>query len=162
MFGPASTEWSNNDRSHSAADRTPGVLALLVIDSCCTVAVDAADPHALREVRTLFRRHMDVDDGWSGAVDDALLLACELVGNVYRHCVDRHCLLRLSFADRLRVEVHDRSPLLPELAKPDPFEESGRGLALVDGLACAWGADRLPGGKRVWFELHRAAIGSPL
>jgi hypothetical protein len=30
---------------------------------------------------------------------------------------------------------------------------SGRGLQIVDHLATDWGVERVPHGKRVWFEL---------
>lgn len=55
--------------------------------------------------------------------------------------------------DRLRVEVRDGSPLLPVARSFGAMDENGRGLFLVEELADGHGADRVPGGKAVWFEL---------
>ena len=54
----------------------------------------------------------------------------------------------------LLVEVLDSSGDLPVSGPDVDWEsESGRGIALVEALADRWGADPLPSGKRVWFEL---------
>jgi hypothetical protein len=36
---------------------------------------------------------------------------------------------------------------------------SGRGIAILDTLAEAWGMTRRPSGKAVWFEVSRSANG---
>ena len=89
--------------------------------------------------------------------DTALLLVSELVTNAIRHGTPP---VRLSLQldrDRLRVEVTDSSPALPELTRPDPEQIGGRGLQIVQLLAARWGASsssrRL--GKTVWFELSK-------
>ena len=55
----------------------------------------------------------------------------------------------------LRVEVHDRSPVMPVQVpvNADDDSETGRGLMLVDTLAAEWGFYRTPGGKVVYFTL---------
>ena len=55
---------------------------------------------------------------------------------------------------RLRVEVEDGGPGIAEPHRdlPAPTATSGRGLAIVRGLADRWGVGRLP--SRVWFELE--------
>ncbi|MGA5819678.1 ATP-binding protein [Kitasatospora sp. NPDC094028] len=84
------------------------------------------------------------------------LLTSELVSNAIRHAGGRTIGL---FVGRkpgwLRVEVRDSSRSLPcmILAEPRPVNERGRGLKVVDDLADRWGADLLPRGKGVWFEL---------
>jgi anti-sigma regulatory factor (Ser/Thr protein kinase) len=95
------------------------------------------------------------------ARETAALLVTELVTNAARHVGG---MLRLEVAvekETLRVEVRDGSPFLPAgPALPEWASESGRGLFLIDALADRWGADVLPDGKRVWFELavqHREA-----
>jgi anti-sigma regulatory factor (Ser/Thr protein kinase) len=89
--------------------------------------------------------------------DTAALLVTELVTNAARHVGG---VLRVRAAmrtDVLLVEVSDTSSLLPQLTGlPSLDSESGRGLVLVDALADRWGADLLPTGKRVWFELKLA------
>jgi len=60
-----------------------------------------------------------------------------------RLSTDRHAAL---------VEVWDENFRLPEPARPDLDDESGRGLMLVDALAEHWGWDIPPSGrgKIVW------------
>jgi anti-sigma regulatory factor (Ser/Thr protein kinase) len=55
----------------------------------------------------------------------------------------------------LRVEVHDRSPVMPIPAPltADDDSETGRGLMLVDTLAAEWGFYGTPEGKVVYFTL---------
>jgi anti-sigma regulatory factor (Ser/Thr protein kinase) len=87
--------------------------------------------------------------------ETALLLVSELATNAIRHGTPP---VRLSLRldrDRLRVEVTDSSPALPELGHPGPDQISGRGLQIVQQLAATWGASSSPRklGKTVWFEL---------
>jgi anti-sigma regulatory factor (Ser/Thr protein kinase) len=87
--------------------------------------------------------------------ETALLLVSELATNAIRHGTPP---VRLSLRlerNRLRVEVTDSSPALPELTNAEPDQTSGRGLQIVQQLAGAWGATSSPRrlGKTVWFEL---------
>jgi anti-sigma regulatory factor (Ser/Thr protein kinase) len=87
--------------------------------------------------------------------ETALLLVSEVATNAIRHGTPP---VRLSLKldrNRLRVEVTDSSPTLPELADPGPDQTSGRGLHIVAQLAGSWGASSSPRrlGKTVWFEL---------
>jgi anti-sigma regulatory factor (Ser/Thr protein kinase) len=89
--------------------------------------------------------------------ETALLLVSELATNAIRHGAPP---VRLSLhlkRGRLRVEVTDSSPTLPELGRPGPDQISGRGLHIVQQLAATWGASASPRriGKTVWFELSR-------
>ncbi|WP_257032406.1 MULTISPECIES: ATP-binding protein [unclassified Streptomyces] len=84
------------------------------------------------------------------------LLTSELVANAVRHAAGRTIGLQVSRKPGwLRVEVRDSSRSLPcmILAEAKPVNEQGRGLKVVDDLADRWGADLLPRGKGVWFEL---------
>jgi anti-sigma regulatory factor (Ser/Thr protein kinase) len=88
--------------------------------------------------------------------ETALLLVSELTTNAIRHGTPP---VRLSLRlerDRLRVEVTDSSPTLPELNDPGPDQIGGRGLQIVQQLAASWGAIASPArlGKTVWFELN--------
>ncbi|MFF8244965.1 ATP-binding protein [Streptomyces griseus] len=56
-------------------------------------------------------------------------------------------------ANRLLLEVHDSSAVLPRLRCPNPDSESGRGMVLVEHLSIACGAENTGRGKRVWAEL---------
>ena len=51
-------------------------------------------------------------------------------------------------ADRL-----DEGAALAPLG-PSGERSGGRGLALVDALAAAWGTTRYTGGKTVWFQIR--------
>ncbi|MFE1551903.1 ATP-binding protein [Streptomyces sp. NPDC058718] len=94
------------------------------------------------------------DDGVDPDAEDVLLLVSELVANARLHGEGLRSLrLRLT-GDGLRIEVTDRSPVLPALQRPtDPTRPGGHGLLIVDRLARRWGAEPLDGGKRVWLEV---------
>lgn len=98
-----------------------------------------------------------------GLVDDARICVTELVTNAHRHTGTP--LIRLQAAvNRKRVTfavTDEGSPLTGALGalRAGPEEERGRGLALVENLALAWGTHgggpRHPGRKVVWFTLGR-------
>jgi anti-sigma regulatory factor (Ser/Thr protein kinase) len=88
----------------------------------------------------------------------AVLLVSELVTNAVRHAGSPLTVAVSIGRAAVRVEVRDRSPRLPALREQHKAEDEwGRGLVLVDALANRWGAERLPSGKRVWFELDLAS-----
>jgi anti-sigma regulatory factor (Ser/Thr protein kinase) len=88
--------------------------------------------------------------------ETALLLVSELATNAIRHGAPPVRLSLRLHDDRLRVEVTDSSPALPELGDPGPEQTGGRGLQIVQQLAARWGAgaSRSRLGKTVWFELR--------
>jgi hypothetical protein len=69
------------------------------------------------------------------------------------------CVTVLVAAERLRVEIQDDGgsrgrPMIP--AQGSAWDESGRGLLLVQALAGRWGALRGEDGRHtVWFEVVR-------
>jgi hypothetical protein len=88
---------------------------------------------------------------WQSPVDhdDAMLVVSELVTNVLLHAHGTPLIRLLPLASGLRVEVCDDSP-------QPPLPARGLGLALVEGLAAAWGTSRRDRGKVVWCELPAA------
>ncbi|MBZ6286564.1 hypothetical protein [Streptomyces olivaceus] len=54
-----------------------------------------------------------------------------------------------------RVEVADPAKgALPVLHRARAEDEFGRGMSLVDAVACGWGVERgAAGGKTVWCEV---------
>ncbi len=91
--------------------------------------------------------------GCDDLVDTATLLVSELVGNAVLHAgSDIELSMRL-LPDRLRVDVVDRSPLLPHRREAGAADQTGRGSDVVEALASAWGVTGRPDGKAVWFEI---------
>ncbi|MEV1202398.1 ATP-binding protein [Microbispora rosea] len=92
--------------------------------------------------------------GMDYLADEAELLVSELVANVLRHTCCDDLTMRLSTVHGLlRCEIEDCSEGIPKMRWPAPDDESGRGLHILDALACCWGTDRTPRGKIIWFEL---------
>ncbi len=82
------------------------------------------------------------------------LLTAELVANAIRHTGGRTIGLRLLRRPGwVRIEVRDSSRAMPCFIVAEPGAGCGNGLLLVDTLADRWGADLLPRGKGVWFEM---------
>ncbi|MER6380703.1 ATP-binding protein [Streptomyces sp. NPDC001127] len=93
--------------------------------------------------------------GMPVAVYEAEVIVTELATNVVKHVGEgASATLVLEWrCDRLRMEVHDRSPALPSPRAADCYEECGRGLHLVAGLAIDWGVVLTAAGKAVWCEV---------
>jgi DNA-binding NarL/FixJ family response regulator len=91
-------------------------------------------------------------------VETVTLLTSELVSNAVLHAgSDVDVVVRLT-GSLARVEVTDRSDLVPAARHAAADDDSGRGLALVQELARRWGTSRQPGGgKTVWFEVPRSS-----
>ncbi|WP_037856955.1 ATP-binding protein [Streptomyces sp. NRRL S-31] len=90
---------------------------------------------------------------------DVRLCATELLTNVIDHLgegtpVTVRVIGTAAEHGRVRVEVTDPAPDSPPVLRSAAgWEESGRGLALVDALAERWGVDVGPDRKTVWCEL---------
>lgn len=110
----------------------------------------AVEP-AREVVAAAHRRIATVAGTWGLLHGDALadlkLCAAELAAHSF-HEVGRPFTMRLSWTGRrARVEAADPSPYLPE--RPTP----GTGLYVVAQIAAAWGAERAPAGRVMWFEI---------
>jgi anti-sigma regulatory factor (Ser/Thr protein kinase) len=93
-------------------------------------------------------------------VDDAALVATELVANAVLHAGGPIGLALSWTVDepkRVRVQVSDDSPSPPVARSYGSGASTGRGLALVASIATRWGVDRSDGGKVVWAELAAGA-----
>jgi hypothetical protein len=130
---------------------------------------------ALPTVPRLARGFVDVTlNSWGldGLIDVTELLISELSTNVVRASADEEGNPRydedgrlpllwirlLSDQSRLLIEVWDTLPAVfgaPVARHPDPDEESGRGLEIIESLAEDWGWETVPGwsGKKVWAIL---------
>ena len=115
-------------------------------------------PTSVGEARRLVR---EVLEG-TGRVDlaalaeNAVLLTSEVVTNAILHAgttVD----LVVRLDGGVRIEVADGSEHLPVRRRYATTAGTGRGLMMLEEVADAWGVQRRPGGKVVWFELGRGA-----
>ncbi|RMI42312.1 ATP-binding protein [Actinomadura harenae] len=90
------------------------------------------------------------------AVYVAKTIVTELITNALKHTQTASVLLRVYVGEDGRpvVEVEDDSDARPEVRPLTLDEFTGRGLALVAGMAACWGwALREGGGKVVWAAL---------
>ena len=144
-------------RTASESDDDTALLALLLDDGAGSSLPPlhlelGASPQSAAVARDALAELLGPDVGDVGAV--AGLLVTELVANAVRYGGgDVHVRAGVR-AGLLLVEVRDSSERMPTLVPdPRPDAEGGRGMLLVDRLADRWGAEALPTGKRVWFEL---------
>jgi anti-sigma regulatory factor (Ser/Thr protein kinase) len=121
-------------------------------------------PESARAARD-FTKSVLREWGLDGLVQEAALIASELVTNAIRH--GACCASADGDQDQGRVElswqrqtsrvicmVTDRSPRPPVLGEADSDAESGRGLQVVAALAATWGWMMLGArSKAVWAAL---------
>jgi anti-sigma regulatory factor (Ser/Thr protein kinase) len=89
--------------------------------------------------------------------DPAALLLTELVTNVFLHA-RTECLIDAVFDyPVLAVTVRDGDDQELLVRLPSDSAEEGRGLAIVDALADAWGIQQADGTKSVCFQLSSAS-----
>lgn len=149
-----------DDRADLSAELLPGPSSEPV--DCPPVAVLVGevflpcDDHAPTQARRILTATLDVW-GLSDMLEAAGLVLQELVTNAVRHAGGRQ--IGLTLWRRLtlvHISVRDCSRALPCVITTGPFPttaEGGRGLQLVAAYTFRWGAELLPGGKRVWAEL---------
>ena len=92
--------------------------------------------------------------GLDELTDTAALLVSEVATNALVHGSGDVRVVAHATTELLRVEVQDDEPRLPRQRSAKDLDEGGRGLALLDALATAWGTDGRSDGKTVWFELR--------
>ena len=111
-------------------------------------------PDAVAAARRAVRRWLD-ETALASFVDEVLLAVSELATNAAMHAGTAFYVHAHHARGVVRIGVHDGSLTLPLLRAAGPA--GGRGLALVESVASAWGADPLPGaGKVVWCAFGRA------
>jgi anti-sigma regulatory factor (Ser/Thr protein kinase) len=106
------------------------------------------DPASVRTARDFVRSNL-CDLGFPESVDDAVLIASELVTNAVREAPDTPCLVAIRIDRGCPVlEVHDCSPEGVELRPADFVSEHGRGLHVVDALCAEWDCVQSGGGSK--------------
>lgn len=114
-----------------------------------TLSPDVSSASAARRFVTATLEAWQLDH----LVDDAILMASELVTNGLLHA-RTELRLRLSTGDgELLVEVRDASTVPVTIRNFSVESGTGRGLRLVGRMADAWGVEPGPDGKTVWFTL---------
>ncbi|HZU71334.1 MAG TPA: ATP-binding protein [Acidimicrobiales bacterium] len=111
----------------------------------------AAGPEGLSAVRAFVREAISGVD--QEMAEDIELLASEVATNVVQHAQTDYEVHVLHDDEAIRVEVADRSSVIPALRSLAIDADRGRGLLLLERLADAWGAQEAPAGKIVWFEM---------
>jgi anti-sigma regulatory factor (Ser/Thr protein kinase) len=116
-----------------------------------------ADLSAAGAARRFVAGHLGAWGAESEAIATAELCVSELVTNAVIHTGTHPTVTVRLDEDYVFVLVSDEGGRgvvrRPDEAQPDDI--SGRGLALVDALSSAWGAERTAEGTTVWFELER-------
>ncbi len=112
----------------------------------------APEPASVGRARRLIETAMTATGG-DDLVDVATLLVSEVVTNAVLHAGTEIRLRYRPNGTGARIEVFDRSRLLPGVRHYDPEAVTGRGLGLVAALATSWGVRPEEDGKTLWFEL---------
>lgn len=138
--------------------RVPGDVDLRSRTVVLNVARDRAMLSDLRDrARTIMREWSLLDE----VIDNATLLASELVTNGLVHGRGRVDLRIRLTRDRLVLEAVDEGRHMPRRRRAGVDDEGGRGLHLVVALAHRWGFRAIPDGKVVWAELDLAGPSDP-
>jgi anti-sigma regulatory factor (Ser/Thr protein kinase) len=143
-----------SNRRVSVCDRKVREQRAGLVQFAFSLSADAMAPaYARNEATGRLRGQVD-----RLVVQTVELLVSETVTNAVVHGVgaeaaaidvEGRCL-----ADRVRIDVTNCGPYfdhVPEL--PSATDPNGRGLFLVDHLACAWGSEHAATATRVWFEV---------
>ena len=103
-------------------------------------------------------RHFVRDAAGEGVDEDALdrveLLVSEVVTNAVRYGAPPITLAVEHEDHDLVVRVSDGNPAPPVQREAQDWDESGRGIQLVEMLSDGWGVEPSPDGKSVWFRLR--------
>ncbi|MEU9296279.1 ATP-binding protein [Streptomyces sp. NPDC048266] len=124
----------------------------------CVLPFEAV-PGEFRMLRSAVRSTLG-QWGVPGAADEVELVVTELATNVMKHVGEGAAatLVLEPRGSRLRVELHDKSPVMPnQVGVADCRQECGRGLHLVASMSVDWGALLTETGKTVWCEVSVVA-----
>ncbi|WP_030667818.1 ATP-binding protein [Streptomyces rimosus] len=107
--------------------------------------------------REAFRKWAAAQDLKPTIVESGELVVGELASNAVLAATGPGRRIEIHFAlisDTLRIEVSDAGDGTPVVRSPEPLDEHGRGMVVVEALADAWGVvDRAGPGKTVWGAL---------
>lgn len=152
-YGTMGTTTAPVERAqHNGAEATRGLAASRRL----RVAGDASSVRDARHLVAESLAFMPADTR-----EAAVLLTDELLTNAVVHGGGWFLLQLDTTADRIYVEVADATDSYPTVHRPSSDREHGRGMAIVDAIATAWGTEQRGTHKAVWFELAVAAGWGP-
>lgn len=112
------------------------------------------DVRSVRTARSFVHSHCAEAGLPASLCELAALLTSETVTNAFVHGGSDATLTVGVDSAGVLVQVTDANPRAPTVGRLDDFEAlGGRGLAILDKLATAWGTRPVRGGKVVWFRL---------
>lgn len=119
----------------------------------CVLPFEAV-PAELRLLRKTVRSMLG-QWGASSVAEKAELAVTELATNVMKHVGEGAAatLVLVPKEDRLRLELHDKSHVVPAMGPVTCDEECGRGLHLLSAMSLGWGTLLTATGKAVWCEI---------
>lgn len=110
----------------------------------------SADPGVVGAAREAVAGHLRAWGVDRQIVDDLVLVASELVTNAVLHG-SAPIALRVQRTQReVVVEVKDDSAAPPRRRRAGAYDESGRGLSIVEAMTDRWGSRSAADGKVVW------------
>lgn len=119
--------------------------------------INHVQPTDIHHARTWTRDRLTRKHLPTALIDDAELIASELLTNVGVHAPDSDAELTLHHdpdEGTLTLTCADRAPYTPTVLSPDADDEHHRGLLIVAALAAGWDVRaRRDGGKRVIVHL---------
>ncbi|MDP9416608.1 MAG: ATP-binding protein, partial [Actinomycetota bacterium] len=122
------------------------------------VDVDVAEVTLPRQQESVPRSRAFVTEalrawGLEELIDSATLVCSELVTNALLHGAPPVRLVVRRVGDQVRLEVHDGRRADPVVGRQRLMSSQGRGMALVEMLAAAWGVEPTETGKVVWAQV---------
>ncbi|MFD7507356.1 ATP-binding protein [Streptomyces sp. NPDC059850] len=112
-------------------------------------------PERVAQIRRISAAHLRLW-GLGECVETATLLISELVTNAVRYGERDEISFSLShLKGEVRIDAGDGSPGHPRVKRPASYEETGRGMLIVDTLADEWGTT--DDGSRTWATIAAPA-----
>ena len=121
-----------------------------ILDDAATWQLDEA-PESVTAARRFVRDQL-VARGAGKDLDDATLVAAELLANARQHGATPVAVSVSGGAGCIRVSVRDASARTPVRPNPSTSNMTGRGIQLVELLSARWGVSVDERGKVVWAD----------